>query len=234
MFRLHAPDGGRTVIKGKLLMAAVLSMALAPAAFAQQSQREKTWEFFFDINYQDSYKMDFEGGSTADTDADVGWSIGGNYHFSNRLQFQFAFDWIRVDYDAEIRSADPIPDPPFGVRGEMEVWTPRFNALFNFLDRNLTPYVSAGIGWSFIDTNIPTGPPQTGCWWDPWWGYVCTTYQNTRDTDEFAYQAGAGVRWDVNRQLSLRLGYEKQWYDIGTAESAPGFDLIRFGLGYRY
>jgi opacity protein-like surface antigen len=217
----------------KLSIAAMLSLALVPAAFAQ-SDRSGKWEFFLDLNYQDSYSMDFEGGSVADAESDLGFSIGGNYHINNRFQIQFSLDWVNLDYDATIQSGDVPPNPSFDVRGEMEVFTPRVNGVLNILEGPLTPYVSAGIGWSFIDTNIPTEPPQTGCWWDPWWGYICTTYQNTRDTDEFAYQAGAGVRWDVSDTFSLHLGYEKQWYDIGTAESAPGFDLIRFGFGYTY
>ena len=32
---------------------------------------------------------------------------------------------------------------------------------FNFLEGDLTPYVTGGVGWSFIDTNIPDAPPQT-------------------------------------------------------------------------
>lgn len=219
----------------QILIAALLAVVLAPAAIAQnRADREGTWEFLFDVNYQDSYKVDFEGGSTADTDADLGFSLGANYHYNNRLQIQFSFDWLRLDYDATIQSGDIPPNSSYGVRGEMESFTPRVNLVLNLLETTFTPYISGGVGWSFIDTNIPTGPPQTGCWWDPWWGYICQTYQNTRDTDELAYQAGVGVRWDVNRGLSLKLGYEKQWIDVGTATSAPGFDVIRFGIGYKY
>jgi opacity protein-like surface antigen len=230
----HNEQGEALVKRTRMLISALLAVLLAPAAMAQNADREGTWEFLFDVNYQDSYKVDFEGGSSADTDADLGFSLGANYHYNNRLQIQFSFDWLRLDYDATIQSGDIPPNASYGVRGEMESFTPRVNLVLNLLDRNFTPYISGGVGWSFIDTNIPTGPPQTGCWWHPWWGYLCTTYQNTRDTDELAYQAGVGLRWDVNRGLSLRLGYEKQWIDVGTATSAPGFDVIRFGLGYKY
>lgn len=219
----------------QILMMVTLPIVFAPAVLAQnRADREQTWEFLFDVNYQDSYKVNFEGGSSANTDSDLGFSLGANYHYNNRLQLQFTFDWLRLDYDATIQSGDFPPNPSYGVRGEMESFTPRVNVVLNLLESNFTPYISGGIGWSFIDTNIPQGPPQTGCWWDPWWGYICQTYQNTRDTDELAYQAGVGVRWDVNRGLSLRLGYEKQWIDVGTATSTPGFDVIRFGLGYKY
>ena len=217
----------RTLKPWMLLLIALAS----PPLYAQDAG---TWEFIFDLNYQDSYDIDFDGGSTADTDSDLGFGLGAAYHFNDHLQLQMLVDWLNVDYDATIRSADPLPNPSFDVRGELEAFTPRVNVLYSFLDGNFRPYVSAGIGWSFIDTNIPQGPPQTGCWWDPWYGQICTTYQNTRNLDEFAYQAGAGVRWQVNSGLTLRLGYEKQWVDVGTATSTPGFDVLRLGIGYSY
>ena len=218
----------------KLLIALVLAVVTAPAIAQNRSDRSGSWEFVFEANYQDAYRVNFEGGSYTNTDDDLGFTLGGTYHYSNRLSFQFLFDWLSLDYDATIMSGDFPPNPAFDVRGELEAFTPRFNVVFNLLESDFTPYISAGIGWSFIDTNIPTGPPEVGCWWDPWYGQICTTYQNTRDLDEFAYQAGAGVRWDVNRGLSLRLGYEKQWIDLGTATSTPAFDVIHLGIGYKY
>jgi opacity protein-like surface antigen len=210
----------------------VLMLAVAPPVLAQD--RSGSWEFIFDVNYQDGYDIDFDGGSSVDTDSDWGFGVGAAYHFTDRLQVQMLLDWLNADYDATIASGDTPPDPAFSVRGEYESFTPRVNVLYSFLDGDITPYVSAGIGWSFIDTNVPQGPPQTGCWWDPWWGYICTTYQNTRDTDEFAYQAGVGVRWDVTSGLTLKLGYDKEWIDLGNADSAPGFDVLRLGVAYRY
>jgi opacity protein-like surface antigen len=220
------------VIRKKLLPCLALTIALTTPAFAQD--RTGSWEFIFDINYQDGYDIDFDGGSSVDTDADWGFGVGAAYNFSNRLQLQFLLDWLNADYDATIASGEIPPFPSFGVSGEYESFTPRVNVLYSFMDGDITPYVSAGIGWSFIDTNIPQGPPQTGCWWDPWYGNICTTYQNTRDLDEFAYQAGVGVRWDVTSELTLKLGYDKEWIDLGKADSAPGFDVLRLGVAYRY
>ena len=81
---------------------------------------------------------------------------------------------------------------------------------------------------------VPADDPDVGCWWDPWWGYICTPYQSTRSVDEFAYQLGVGVRWDISRTFTIRGAYEKQWVDVGTATSTPDFDVFRIGFGYRY
>jgi len=57
----------------------------------------------------------------------------------------------------------------------------------------------AGIGWTWIDTNIPDGPPVGGCWWDPWWGYVCTTTYPTKTKSAFSYQATLGVLGNIEK-----------------------------------
>ena len=129
------------------------------------------------------------------TDSDWGFGVGAAYHFSNRLQVQMMLDWLNADYDATIMSGDVPPDPAFTVSGEYESLRRGSTCLrsWTVTSRPTCPRASAGA----LSIRMFRRPPQTGCWWDPWWGYICTTYQNTRDTDEFAYQAGVGVRWDV-------------------------------------
>jgi opacity protein-like surface antigen len=105
---------------------------------------------------------------------------------------------------------------------------------FNLLEGDLTPYVTGGIGWAFIDTNVPEGRPQSTCWWDPWYGYICGTFQNTKSVDELEYNVGAGLRWDINRTMSLRFGYERHWIDLNDASSTPGFDQLKVGIIGRY
>jgi len=103
----------------------------------------------------------------------------------------------------------------------------------NFLEGPITPFVNGTIGYSFIDTNIPDGPPQSGCWWDPWYGQICGTWQSTRSVDEFIYGAGLGVRWDTSDTLSVKLEYQKRWIDSSNAGS-PDFDQLKLGLSWMY
>ncbi len=178
--------------------------------------------------------MDFQGGSTADIEDDFAVAFIFGYRFNPRLELQFSLDYQSVDYDATIQSAD-TPGLAVDVRGEYESFTPRANVNYNFLDSEITPYVTGGIGWSFIDTNIPEGRVEIGCWWDPWYGEVCVPVQDTRSADAFTYQLGGGVRWDASSNWSMRLGYEKHWYDFGKLPRARRI-LTRFKLGvvFRY
>lgn len=199
------------------------------SAGANAQSRGEGWEFGADLLYQNSNDVDFDGGTTVAFDSDIGFSLWGGYRLSDKLEVQFGLDWTSVDYDASLQ-LDPTGS--IGVSGDIEAFTPFVKGNFNFIDGPFTPYLSAGIGWSFIDTNIPNGRPQTGCWWDPWYGYICTTVQDTKTTDAFNYNVGLGVRWDLSTGYSLRLAYEKQWYDLEDA--TPDFDLFRLGFVMRY
>jgi opacity protein-like surface antigen len=102
--------------------------------------------------------------------------------------------------------------------------------VFNLLQGPLTPYATAGVGWSWIDTDIPDAPPQYACWWDPWWGYYCGGFQSTKTVDQAIYQAGLGLRWDFGSGYSARLGYEKRWLNLGESTGTPGFDQFRLSF----
>jgi opacity protein-like surface antigen len=218
-----------------LIAAGLLAGGLLTGAAANAQSRGPGWEFGADVIYQLSQDIDFTGGSRASLDDDFGLAISVGYRFSDKLEMQFSLDWQNTDYDVLIQSAPPsMAGIQFGGSGSLDAVTPRISANYNFMAGPLTPYVSAGVGWSFIDTNIPTGRPQNVCWWDPWWGYICGTVQNTRDLDEFTYQVGVGVRWDLGPAYTLRLAYEKHWLDLGEATSTPDFDQFKLGIYFRY
>ncbi len=201
--------------------------ALSLGASAQS--RDTGWEFGGDITYQPSKDMNIDSTSIS-FDDDIGLTLYAGYRMSSRLEFQFGLDWSTIDYQA--RFPGLAPDTTIELDTELESFTPFAKVNFNFIDGPITPYVTAGVGWSFIDTNIPDAPPQTGCWWDPWWGYVCDTFQSTKNTDAFTYDVGLGLRWDLSPGYSMRLAYEKHWYDADAG--SPDFDRFRLGIAFVY
>ena len=107
----------------------------------------------------------------------------------------------------------------------------RFFGTYNILAGNFTPFVTGGMGWTYIDTNIPSGLPENVCWAYPWYGYYCATYVQTQSTTRFSYNVGAGLRLDAGRGVFraagefavgglrrlVRLGNVTQYrIDIGT------------------
>ena len=216
-----------------------IGLALLLCSAAALADRQPGWDYGGEVLYQFSQDVDFKGGSRASLDDDLGLALSFTYRFNSRLELLFGVDWNSIDYNADIAPAPVSPGGPvvgngFSVEGTIEYWTPRVGVNFNLLEGDLTPYVTGGIGWAFIDTNVPEGRPQSTCWWDPWYGYICGTFQNTKSVDELEYNVGAGLRWDINRTMSLRFGYERHWIDLNDASSTPGFDQLKVGIIGRY
>jgi opacity protein-like surface antigen len=208
-----------------------LSFSLLGAATAGAQDREGRWEFTLGALYQLGTSIDVENGSSVETDDDFGFSIGGGYNFSDRLATTFALQWSGIDYDATV--IDGETGDEVGISGGYDQFAASANLVVNLTDGALTPYLGAGIGWTWIDTNIPNGLPSTICWWDPWWGYVCSTSYPTKTTDAFSYQALVGLRYDFDNDRSfMRLGYTSQWLDFDNTSGTPRFDVIGFEFGW--
>jgi opacity protein-like surface antigen len=211
-------------------LAAIAVAALALSSITQAQERDEGWEVGLDVVYQDHSKLDFNGGTTVDLNTDVGLSLTFGYRISSQLELQFALDWSNVGYSANLI---PQTGPSVGVDGSYQAFTPRANVQWNFMDGPITPFVMGGVGYSFIDTNIPNGRPSTGCWWDPWYGYICTSVQPTKSVDSFVYQIGAGVRWDVSDYTSARFAIENHWIDFGGNGTASTIQA-KLGFAYRF
>ena len=203
-------------------------------SLAAHADRDTGWEFGGELIYQDSTEFTASHDAAASLDSDLGIALTFGYRFSERLELTFGVDWNNIDYNATVVS-DGVPLLPNGteiaVSGELEAFTPRVGFNFNFIDGPITPYVSGMIGYAFIDTNIPDGPAQGGCYWDPWYGQICGTWQPTRSVEDLVYGAGVGVRWDVNDAWSMRFGYEKRWID---SNGSPDVDQLKLGVSVMY
>jgi opacity protein-like surface antigen len=214
----------RWIVRVGALIAA--SVTLSSVSLAQG-----TWESGLDLVYQNSKTLHFDGGTNAKLDSDTGLSVTFGYRQTPHIEWMFALDWANVDYTANLATS---PSTSVSAHGSYDSFTPRVNLQYNIMDQPLTPYVMAGIGYSFIDTNIPAGRPINGCWWDPWYGYICGSVQPTKSVDGFAFQAGIGARWDVNEQWSLRLAWERHWVDLGSSGGTPFLDTGKLGFTFRF
>src|SRR5712675_872493 len=160
------------------LSAVFVGLLFAVAAQSQSWTRPPGWEFRADLLYQNQKDVHTNGCSDVALDTSWGGSLGVAYRFNPYLETHFLLDLQSINYDARVVRAD-VPNVSANVSDKLSIYTPRAVGVLNFLDHPITPYVSAGIGWSFINTNIPTSTRQVGCWWDPWYGYVCAPYQST-------------------------------------------------------
>lgn len=172
-------------------------------------------------------------GSSIELDDTWGWGFSIGYNLNAKWNFAYRFSLSKPDYTAVVIPTDedgnPLPVDPQVIDHELDRYAHQLNATWHWFDGPLTPFLQAGIGYTTLDTNIPSAPPATGCWWDPWWGWICNTQWKTYDTSEFSYNLGLGVRWDINGALFLRGSYSREWVDVkaGSLE----FDTLGLDVG---
>ena len=207
---------------------AVLAILLTHAnAEIKDSNRGKKGEWYLLVNWADSGTIEFHGGSEVSLNADLGRGVGFAYNLNEQVNLAVEFSWNSASYD--VSSVDGNGDP---VNFSGVLYTDKifFDVTYNILPKALTPFVTGGFGWTFIDTNIPTGVPI--CWWDPWWGYVCT--QSTYTDTSFSYNIGAGIRWDVTKSFFLKGSVNNTSIDIDRASGTPSFFNSRFDFGFMF
>jgi outer membrane protein assembly factor BamD len=196
------------------------------------AQRAGLWEVRAGVVGSNATDVDFKGGTTVNVDSAAGFLLGVAWHYSDRLQFGSSFTYDDKDYDASI--AGDEPDETFEVRGSLESMSLMLDAAYELLGGPVTPFVSGGLGWSWVDTNIATSPPTVGCWWDPWYGYVCTSFRNTKTLNGLAYEVGLGLRYDINEVFALQGAYRMRWVDFENATGTPSFDGFTLALGWKF
>jgi opacity protein-like surface antigen len=208
----------------------VLVLHAMSAAAQGSAMRAGRWEFTLQPQFVDGQSLAGGNGSRATIESDWGFGFGLAYNFSNHLALGGELTWNDAGYRATIAPGPGNPGSSFNLAGTLETSTLRMNATWNFLATSFTPFVTGGIGATWVDTNIPNGPTQ--CWVDPWYGTYCDT--PTRSNTYFSYNAGAGLRWDINHGFFMSAAYIRQWIDVGGAIGTPGMDQFRLVFGFKY
>jgi len=193
----------------------------------------RPWEARAGVIIANSADVDFEGGTTASIDGGAGLLLGLGYNFTDRLRVGSTFTYDQKDYTATV-VRDDASDETAQIEGSLDSMTLMVDAAYSFLLGDYVPYVTGGIGWSRVDTNVATEPPQVGCWWHPWWGYICDVWQDTLTLDGLAYELGIGLRYDFSDAFAADGSYTMRWVDFENATGTPSFDAFRLGVIWRF
>jgi opacity protein-like surface antigen len=220
-----------------LMLISAASLAVSQGAMAQRMMNENSgamgdWEFRIGPVFTESKSVGFNGGSHADIDSTTGVKVGTGYYITDQLIVGMNFGWAESSFNGTVQgnlAQSSIEN------GHVDFSTLMFDATYLLPLRGaIKPYATAGLGWNWINTNIAAGPPQYGCWWDPWWGYVCSGYQPTHGESSFAYQAGAGVQINFTRSFSINVDYRYTWIDLSNADGTPGFGAVGLMFVWRF
>ena len=215
---------------------ALLTVPLASAAaFAQGATRAGTYELSAGAIYTEASNYGFLSGASAKTDAAFGLGIQWAYNFNEHFAAGIDGAFSGADYQGVVTPAAGNNNAPFTYNGRLETTTLRVSGIFNFSSSQFTPFVTAGFGMSWVDTNIPTGPSQPVCWYYPYYGEICTDATPTKVTSNFSYNTGAGLRYDMRPDpYFIRLLYNVTWVDMGGAAGTIPYYQIRFDFGTKF
>jgi len=216
-----------------LRTAAIIALLLAALPAHAQSSRGNKSEFYLSPVFTDGKNYSFDGGSSAQTDTGFGFTMGYAFNFDQHKALGVEVSWSDVDYRATVQPGIGNGNASSDIRGTLETWTVRFLGNYYFMEGNFTPFVTGGLGWTYIDTNIPTGLPQNICWYYPWYGSYCGTYVPTATSTKFSYNAGLGLRMELGKGF-VRALVNQQWMDFGGSYGSDSVTQYRIDFGVKF
>jgi len=192
--------------------------------------RDTRFETSVILAYQRGLDESSEGGSSVDIDDTLGWGVHIGWNWTANWNLAYRFISSSPKYTAVI-----VPDEPGAVpisfNHKMSKLSHQFNATYNFFgEKAWTPFVVGGLGWTKLDSNVPTGGRDVGCWWDPWWGYICFADWKTFETSELTYNLGVGVRWDINNAVFTKAAYSREFLKLDNGTFNFDMAILEMGL----
>ena len=217
----------------KLRHLLMLALALAAGPALAQS-RAGYYEFYLSPVFTQSKSQTFEGGASAHLDNSYGFGMGFAYNWNAHFSAGAELSWGEAYYRTTLQPVNPGPGVgPSTASGFLDTATLRFNGTWNILATPITPFLSGGLGWTHIYTDIPAGPPQNSCWYYPWYGPICSTYVPTQNTTKFSYNGAGGLRADMGNWM-IRGLVNLQKVDVGGGQGDGYWTQYRLDLGIRF
>ncbi len=200
----------------------------AQAAF--YDSRIEKWEFYLAPQITEEKVINFDNGAKASLNqrSSIGFGIG--YNLNAHIELTLDFATSDANYTSTSIPEDAAQEPVTNTHS-LYSSSINFGFTYNLMKTPFTPYVSANLGSTYIDSGILTGDVGTGCWWYPYWGYVCGPVANTYTSTEFNYGAALGLRYDFNRKLFIKGQVGKNYLDVGNT---PDFTTYRFVFGFMF
>lgn len=204
----------------------MLMSTFSTDANARYTKRSDKWESTFKLLENQSAEIGGENGSVTKLKSDVGWGFSLGYNINHHILVNYELTTSTPSYHAHLISDQGAE---FDLKTKADIFDSQFNVTYNVLASQFTPFVQAGIGWSFVDSNVASGPPVGGCW-PTWWAYYCGSYQNTFNDTRFSYNAAAGFRYELANNLLFKLSYRETWIDFRNS-SNTSIGSFQFDIG---
>jgi opacity protein-like surface antigen len=178
----------------------------ATEAFSRASKFEVYGLGQYLHQYDTTFNGGYFGGVTLKMDDTGLGGVGAAYHFSD----YFA---VRADFmfgGATMRTLGP-DGAEVAPSQSAFLQTGRLNLDYNIINRRITPFLTAGIGYQYlyIDQNQSYA-------FEGFHGYHVTGDAYYYETD-FTWNVGAGVRWNVTDHFFMKAMFGPQWLQYNGA-----------------
>lgn len=153
------------------------------------------------------------------------------FHFNDFLSIRgdFMFGNATFHTDVPLETGGTV-----GFKQDAFISTGRLNLDYNIINRRLTPIITAGIGYQYLETELENAPPVNTCWWDPWWGWICYSgHPHAWETD-FTWNVGAGVRWNITDNLIVKAMAGANWLEYDGAHGVTTQIEGIFSIGWSF
>lgn len=202
-----------------LLGLSALLPTLAQSPFEYFERRDKT-EVYGIGQYLHSEDVTFNG-PTGDVklkmdDTGLG-GFGVAFHFNDFISIHGDFMFGSATWNGDVplgAGANPIPiGGTTHIKQDTFIQSGRFNVDYNIINRRITPFITAGIGYQYIEAELSNLPPIGGWYWDPWFGWVYYSDHPHAWQTDFTWNAGAGIRWNILDNLFIRVTASANWLE---------------------
>ncbi|HGJ5875545.1 MAG TPA: outer membrane protein [Arsenophonus sp.] len=135
----------------------------------------------------------------------LGYDFFDNFNILARIELDFT-NRANADYNYSKSSENILVAIKNTIKNQIALNTLMFNAYYDFKNpSDFTPYFSARLGYAYISqkisqiasVNIPAGGTSTA-----------PLQSRSHATNNFAWRAGAGIRYTINQNFSFDLSYK--------------------------
>ncbi len=203
---------------------------LAVGLHAADTKRAGSWEMYLGPQYNMGKTLNLAHENSAKVNSSAALLFGFAYNFDEHISLGFMFNSTSANYKVSYRD-EQGSDKTYSN----SLYTSAFDltAAYNFMEGAFTPYVMADLGMTYIDSGIPTGEEGTGCWWDPWYGYICAPVMSTYSANKLNYGAQLGLRYDTQSAVFFKAGIGLSHVDLdGTGDDT--FTLYNVLVGFKF
>ena len=215
-------------------------MAVSPPASAEWrlpdyfapggGSRAGTWDAFVALGGVAPQGLNYQSVAGTPDNVDVSMDtyfqggVGVGYNINQFWNVNFSLAVGAPDYSVKSAAFTPYDDSAYVGSG-------RLNLDWYLLPGNITPLVSAGVGFVTLTVDDPSGGYY--CYPDYWWGWVC--YPETRTEAAFTWNVTGGLRMDLRHGLFVKAVAGVEWWLLSGTESVPYsiFGTLSVGMNFR-